>query len=378
MQTKDIAIIGGGIAGLTLAISLRGSRFKCHIFEKESELKSDDSAIIMFPNALRVFKKYGFMREVMDAGGAINQIYMKKDDGKIFAQTHPRYQLPPVCLHRKDLYATLIKHAEATFYTNHTLESFQNLPDGRVMLSFKNGASKIFDALIGADGLHSLVRQSIIGDGKPIFRGYNIWCGIAEANAGSGYASESYGKGKRVGIVPIQKGKCSWWATMNESFMAEDAPENTKQKLLDAFGNWHHPISELIEKTERISKHSLCDRVTVTGWTKGNCTLIGDAAHPTTPNLGQGGCLAVEGAYILGEVIRKYGITDSTFQRYETLQFERAKSVVQASRQLGEMGQLENSIGVFFRNLILRFTPSRTTLQVVDKFFLYDVTAMNI
>ncbi|MCF0041684.1 FAD-dependent monooxygenase [Dyadobacter fanqingshengii] len=378
MQTKEIAIIGGGIAGLTLAVSLRNTRFKCHIFEKNAEFKEIGAAISVFPNALRVLRQYGLLNDILNVGGAITKICMKTDQGKILAQTEPRYQLPAMCMHRADLHAILLKHADATFYASHELNAFQSTPDGKVSVSFKNGVFRIFDAVIGADGLHSLVRQGIIGDGEPIFRGYNIWRGIAESNIDIRYASESYGKGKRVGIVPIRDGQCGWWTTVNEKFMESDEPEETKQKLLRLFADWHDPIPELISKTDHIIKNSLSDRIPVSGWSKGNCTLLGDAAHPTTPTLGQGGCIAIEGAYILGEIIKKYGVTESVFQRYESLHYHRAKSIIEDSLQLGKIGQLENSMAVYLRNLLMGLTPSSFTLKVVDKYFLYDVTSMKI
>lgn len=378
MQTKDIAIIGGGIAGLTLAVSLRNTRFKCHIFEKNEEFKEIDAAISIFPNALRVLRQYGLMNELLAVGGTITKIFMKTDKGRILGQTEPRYQLPALCMHRVDLHAILLKHAKATLYTGHELISFQNTPDGRVSVSFKNGVFKIFDAVVGADGINSVVRQSIIGDGKPVFRGYNIWRGIAESDLDIRYASESYGKGKRVGIVPIRDGQYGWWATANEKFMIGDEPEGTKQKLLRLFADWHPPIQELIARSGHIIKNSLSDRIPVRGWSKGNCTLLGDAAHPTMPNLGQGGCLAIEGAYILGEMIKKYGITESIFDRYESLHYRRAKNIVEDSLHLGKLGQIENSLAVYVRNLILGSAPSSLTLKVVDKYFLYDVTSMKI
>ena len=91
--------------------------------------------------------------------------------------------------------------------------------------------------------------------------------------------------------------------------MQDNSPQAPKEKLLRFFGKWHDPIPDHIEKTDVILKNSLVDRAPTKGWIKGNATLIGDAAHPTTPNLGQGGCIAIEGAYILAKAIEKYGLT---------------------------------------------------------------------
>ena len=375
---KEIAIIGGGIAGLTFAICLKDKGYKCHIFEKKSEFKEIGAAISVFPNALRVFQAEKIMQEIIASGGEITKIFMKTDKGKILAKSEPKYELPAICIHRADLHRILLKNTPAELYPNHDLKSLQNLNNGKVKLTFNNGLTKEFDVVIGADGIHSAVRQFIIGDGKPVFRGYNIWRGVIETNFDIGYASETYGKGKRVGIVPIKNGKYGWWATCNEALSENDQPEGTKRKLQRLFDDWHHPIPELISNTEDIIKNSLSDRIPVKGWTKGNITLLGDAAHPTTPNLGQGGCIAIEGAYILANAIQKYGITQKAFNIYEELQFPRAKLIVETSLKVGEMGQIENSAAVFFRNLILKFTPSSISLKMIDKFFSYDVTELKI
>lgn len=378
MNSQEIAIIGGGIAGLTLAICLKTSEYSCHVFEKNAEFKEVGAAISVFPNALRVFQELGFVDELVTAGGELRQVFLKTDRGEVLAQSAPTYDLPTLCMHRADFHTILLKHAGAYLHPNHEVRALTNLPSGQVEIAFTNGTRQVFDAVIGADGIHSRVRQFVIGDGEPLFRGYNIWRGVVDSNFDSGYGSETYGKGKRVGIVPIRKGRYGWWATCNESFMESDEPEGTRAKLQRLFGDWHHPIPELMSKTEHIIKNSLTDRISVRGWTKGNVTLLGDAAHPTTPNLGQGGCIAVEGAYLLAKAIGHYGLTRQAFERYEAVQFPRAKSVVDASLRMGRMGQLENGAAIFFRNLVFKLTPSSVALRMIDQFFSYRVTDRDV
>ena len=363
---------------MTLAICLKNNGYDCHIFEKNSEFKEVGAAIGIFPNALRVFREVGIIEDILAESGEITKVFLKTCKGEVLAKSEPKFDLPTICLHRADLHSVLLKNADAKLYTDHEMKDLRNLPDGNVEVVFCNGVTKVFNAVVGADGIHSTVREFIIGDGKPVFRGYNVWRGIVETDFDAGYASETYGKGKRVGIVPIKNGKYGWWATCNEAFLQDDEPEGTKQKLQRLFGDWHHPIPEFISKTENILKNSLCDRIPVKGWTKGNITLLGDAAHPTTPNLGQGGCLAIEGAYILAKAIRKYGISEKAFERYEQLQFPRAKSIVEASLRMGQLGQMENSVAIFFRNQLFKLTPSRVALKMIDKFFSYEVAALKI
>jgi 2-polyprenyl-6-methoxyphenol hydroxylase-like FAD-dependent oxidoreductase len=125
-------------------------------------------------------------------------------------------------------------------------------------------------------------------------------------------------------------------------------------------------------------KNSLIDRKPWKGWTIGNVTLLGDAAHPTTPNLGQGGCMAIEGAYILAKSINKYGLTKKTFERYEELQYPRSEKIVKESLKLGKMGQLENPILIYLRNLAFKMMPSNVAMKLIDKYFSYRVTRLEI
>ena len=375
---KDIAIIGGGISGLTLAICLKQSGYKCHIFEKNGEFREVGAAISVFPNALKVYQKLGLLADILRAGGVVEEVFLKTQTGTILSQTKPRYDLPTLCMHRTDLHALLLKNADAVLYPSHALETVEMLDTGQVDVVFTNGVRKTVDAVAGADGLHSRVRKQIINDGNPVFRGYSIWRGVCRIDLATGYGSETYGTGKRVGIVPIKDGQFGWWATLNEPFMQTDEPEGTKQKLLAHFGNWHYPIPELIQRTEHILKNSLTDRVPVRGWSNGMVVLLGDAAHPTTPNLGQGGCVAIEGAYILARCIEVYGLTPGAFARYEALHFPRAKAIVEASLRLGQIGQVESRVVSALRNALFSVIPSSVNLRMIDAYFSYDVTKLAI
>ncbi len=377
-ERKQIAIIGGGIAGLTFARCLDSEKFDCHIFEKNAAFGEVGAAISVFPNALCVMDHLGLLDSITSAGGVLKRIYLKTNKGTILSKSEPKYEYPTVCMHRADLHQILLENIPATLYNDYALQSLEHLANNTVELTFENGEKKTFDAVIGADGIHSIVRKHIINDGEPIFRGYNIWRGVVKSNFAEGYGSETFGLGKRVGIVPIKDGYYGWWAACNEDFLQSDEPENTKEKLLRLFGEWHEPIADLIQHTEVILKNSLCDRVPVKGWTKGNATLLGDAAHPTTPNLGQGGCMAMEGAYILATALNNYGITPQAFQRYEDLHYPRAKMIVKDSLKIGKMGQISNPLLGKLRNFAFKAMPSSVAIKMVDKFFAYRVTKLKI
>jgi 2-polyprenyl-6-methoxyphenol hydroxylase-like FAD-dependent oxidoreductase len=375
---KKIAIIGGGIAGLTFARCLSSENHEIHIFEKKDQFGEIGAAISVFPNALCVMEKIGLLNDILNSSGHFIKVYLKTDKGVILTETESKSDYPVVCIHRANLHSILLKDIDANLYKDYALKSITHQENGQINLEFTNGEKMQFDAVIGADGVHSAVRKDIINDGEPIFRGYNIWRGVVKTNFDIGHASETFGKGKRVGIVPIKDGVYGWWATYNEEFMKDDQPEGTKEKLNRLFGDWHYPIPDLINNTELILKNSLIDRKPHRGWSKGNAVLIGDAAHPTTPNLGQGGCMAIEGAFILAESIKKYGLTKKAFDRYEELHYPRAENINKESLKLGKIGQITNPVLIFFRNLVFKLMPSKRAIKILDKYFSYRVTKLEI
>ena len=377
-KRKKIAIIGGGIAGLTFARSLTKEDYEIHIFEKKESFREIGAAISVFPNALCVMDDLGLLEEILQNSGQFKTVYLKTSKGKVLSKSEPKSDYPVICIHRADLHGILLKNIEANLYNDFSLKNIAHLDNGQITIQFENGENKVFDAVIGADGIHSEVRKHIINDGEPIFRGYNIWRGVVKTNFEIGYGSETYGIGKRGGIVPIKDGVYGWWATSNEAYMQDDSPEGTKDKLKRLFGDWHYPIPDLMNNTEVILKNSLIDRKPHKGWSKGNAILIGDAAHPTTPNLGQGGCMAIEGAYVLAKSIQKYGLTKKAFDRYEELQFPRSENIVNASLKLGKMGQITNPLLIRLRNFAFKVMPSSVAMKMIDKYFSYRVTNIEI
>ena len=378
MGKQKIAIVGGGIAGLTFAISLKSDHYECHVFEKKDSFGEVGAAISVFPNALSVMDELGLYSDILKTAGELKKILIKTSNGTTLGYSEPKGEYPVICIHRADLHGVLLKHTVATLYENHGVKSIEETNDNKLRLNFDNGKSEIFDAVIGSDGIHSEVRKYVINDGSPIFRGYNIWRGVVKTNFDIGHGSETMGKGQRVGIVPIKDGVYGWWATCNEEFMQDDEPEGTRVKLKRLFGNWHHPIPSLIEETEVILKNSLSDRIPTKGWSKNNVILIGDAAHPTTPNLGQGGCTAIEGAYLLAKCINKYGLEDIAYKRYEELHYDRAKQINQESLRLGKIGQLSNPLAISLRNLLFYLTPSSISIKLLSKYFNRRVTKIEV
>lgn len=376
----QISIIGGGIGGLTTALCLEHYGFKNYlIYEGADEFREIGAAISIWPNALHVYREIGLYEQLRKHWGEISVAYIKTDKGKIISQARPDYGLPLVCMHRAQLHRVLYEAVPAEkLIPAHRLQEMEIGAD-QTTLTFENGNRVNSTLVIGADGIHSVVRKHLVNDGKPVFRGYNIWRGIARLkDTEVGYSSETWGKGSRVGIVPINRDQFGWWATLNETEGQDDGPDGALTKLKQHFGTWHDPIPDLFENSPEIMKNKIGDRPPIKGWHRQGVVLMGDAVHPTTPNLGQGGCMAIEGAYVLARCLDRYPDRKAAFERYEQLHAPRSSGITKQSLQNGKMGQLENTIAIQARNKMLQAMPEKLVMRMIDKYFSYKVTELDI
>lgn len=380
-KNTNIAIIGGGIGGLTTALCLEHFGFKNYtVYERAPGFREVGAALSLFPNALRVYRKIRLYEKLRPQWGELKETYVRTARGKVITRTTPAYELPIVCIHRAHLLQTLVEALPGEkLRTGHALMGIETRDDSPAILDFGKKGKTEAELVIGADGIHSVVRKEIINDGPPIYRGYNIWRGIATLDGvADGYASETWGRGARVGMVPIRDGKFGWWATLNEPEDQSDSPEGTLRKLQHAFGEWHDPIPRLFGSSPEILKNGLYDRVPRKGWARGNVVLLGDAAHPTTPNLGQGACMAIEGSYLLSACLDTFQQGRTAFEKYESLHFPRSKQIVERSLSGGALGQWENPLAIRMRDTVLSLAPESLTVRLFDKFFGHDVTAVDL
>jgi len=303
-----IAIIGGGIGGLTAALALRQFGFEPQVFEQAPELLEVGSAIIIWPNAMRVLHQLGLSEMVRHDGGVLEEARWVNQDGRLINHfALPKTDLPAIVLHRARLQEELLRALpRESIHLGHVFESFEQHSDV-VVAKFTNGTSLEFDLLIGADGLHSHVRAQMLNDGPPDYRGYIAWRGVVDFTPKSlapASAIEIYGKGKRFGIGPMGSDKVGWWVSVNKHSPDGEAHDATpREELLRLFDGWCEPVPELIRATPPSSliRNPVFDRKPVRKWGEGSVTLMGDAIHPLTPNLGQGGCLAIEDAAVLAK-----------------------------------------------------------------------------
>ena len=375
-----IAIIGGGIGGLTTALALKEFGFESEVFEQAPALLDVGAAIALWPNAMRILVRLGLAGKIIEKAGAMEEIRWLDQKGWLInrvsiSETSEDRKAPAVALHRADLQSNLV-HAlpPSSIHLGYTLVDYSQRGD-KVIANFANGRSTEADFLIGADGIHSRVRAQFINDGDPIDRGYTVWRGIAPEIAASiptATAVEIHGRGKRFGIGPVGLGRVGWWASAN-------AGPGTDE-LMHLFDGWYQPVLELIEATpsSTILKTGAFDRPSNRNWGSGRMTLLGDAIHPTTPNLGQGGCLAMEDAIVLARCFQKYGAVEDALRTYERCRYQRTSAVSTYSRYYGSVGQWENIWARGVRRTAFSLAPESLARRLMHIVFNYDATKIGI
>jgi 2-polyprenyl-6-methoxyphenol hydroxylase-like FAD-dependent oxidoreductase len=378
-----IAIIGGGIGGLTAALALRRFGFEPQVFEQAPRLLEVGAAIIMWPNAMRVLHRLGLADTVQRHGGLVEEARWLRQDGRELNHFGlPKSDAPAVVVHRAHLQSALRSALpQDSIHLGRAFKSYERLTD-RILVHFGDGSPVECDVLIGADGLHSRVREQLLNDGPPIDRGYSSWRGVVmytPTPLTSATAYEIYGRGQRFGIGPLGLDRVGWWATANTppGTSIESNAKANRDQLLQLFNGWCEPVFELIHSTQLTSlvRNEVFDRLPSRKWGEGPITLIGDAIHPTTPNLGQGGCLAIEDAAVLARCLHQYGAEAGAafaLRKFERLRFARTTAIARYSRIYGAVGQWENRMAVWLRGLVLSSVPSGLIRRWLDGVFSYD------
>ena len=365
-MSSRVVIAGAGIGGLTTAIALRRHGISARVLERATALGPVGAGLALQPNAMRALRTLGLDQAVVAQGAEQTQAALLDDRGRglgsatDFRQVYTEMGAPTVALHRARLHTTLLESLDPAQVETHTaVLGYDPTPNG---VAIRTSTGEIIDAdlLVGADGLRSAVRAQMVGDGEPVYAGYTSWRGVTPAGSvrPTEGVTESWGRGHRFGIVGIGFGQIYWFAVANAPPRGEDA--DVRRELIARFGSWHQPIREIILATppEQIVRTDISDRPTLTRWHDGRAVLLGDAAHPMTPNLGQGAGQAIEDAVALAELVATVRPMDAALAAYERRRLAHANALVVASRRFGQVSQWGHPVAVWARNTALRLTPA--------------------
>jgi 2-polyprenyl-6-methoxyphenol hydroxylase-like FAD-dependent oxidoreductase len=360
---RPVLVVGSGIGGLTATLALRRAGLPVELYERAPELLEIGTGITIQPNAVLALRTLGLDGALLAAGRSLASGRLLRWDGRRLVsfpaeQVYRRVGAPAVGLHRGTLQRLLLQAVDGEGpRLGRTLVGYETGRDG-VTLRFAGGGTASGPVLVGADGLNSAVRAQLLGDGAPVYAGYTAWRGVARESEDWSIeaSSESWGRGRRFGMVPIDGGRIYWYATLT---IPRGGRDTTRGTLLDLFRGWHDPIQALLEATPQpaILRNDIFDRPPSPRWGEGPVTLLGDAAHPMTPNLGQGACQAIEDAVVLARCLAECDEPESGLRRYEERRRARANAVVVAARRLGRIGQWESPLACRFRDALFAALP---------------------
>ena len=369
---KRAAIVGGGIGGLAVAIALRKIGFDAHVYERAAELKEVGSALSLWPNALRSLQEIDprALQKLRATSQSLLRLLMKDAGGALVkAIQFPSSDFSGIAVHRAVLHSTLAELVPAnSIHLNHTFSSLE-IRRASVILKFGNGAQTEAGLVIGSDGIRSAVRKCLGLGCKLTSRGYVVWRGMSRIDAPDeiralglerdGDFSESYGHGQRFGILRLGAGRVHWYATANSS--VRSAGLAGREEVMQIFSAWHSPIPDLIQGSESIIRARVQDRLSSLPWSKGAVALLGDAAHPISPDFGQGACLAIEDAVVLASYLRSNDSVRHALVQYEKSRHKRCREILLTSRETGRLAQIQNRALVRLRNRFIKLAPSAFT-----------------
>lgn len=382
---EHIAIVGAGIGGLCAAIGLQRSGFNVTVYEQAEKLTQVGAGLSIWENAMRVLRTLGVADRVIKAGSSLEQFQLKTDKGETLytiqpGSLEPGFNESSIAIHRADLHEILIDAlTRGSLKLNKTCVGIRQT-DEQVMVDFANGETDSVDLLIAADGIHSTIRAQTFPHVTLRYSGYTAWRGVVESSNefADSMASEIWGRGARFGIVRIDARRIYWFAIVNQPAGERRAADENKACLLRKFAGWYPPVMSLIEGTpaDLILQNDIYDFAPLPRWTMGRVTLLGDAAHATTPNMGQGACMAIESAYSLTRSLSMEEDHSRAFARYEQERHARTAQITNQSYAFGRMGQLENGFLCGMRNWMMRLMPRNMVKTQLRQTIGYDVTEL--
>jgi FAD-dependent urate hydroxylase len=360
-----VIVVGGGIGGLCTALGLHRSGQEVTVYEQSPLIGIAGAGLTLWANAVKAFRKLGVEEESLGSmhfltseittqhGASLYRSPMKALEQKLGA--------PSIAVHRADLQRVLLSALPGEVVQSKKFVGLEQDERG-VTAFFADGSVEHADLLIGADGINSAVRRMLFPMVRLRYAGYAAWRGVVNTRGGiqQDRAVESWGCGARFGIVPLNGKSIYWFATANVPAGRRLAGIERKNDLLQRFRGWHVPIETLIDATppEEILYNDIFDFDPLPVWSQGRVTLLGDAAHATTPNLGQGACQAVESSVSLARSLAEESDLSAVLQRYEAERHQRTAWITATSRRLGQVGQMDNRLKCLLRNLAVRLAPS--------------------
>ncbi len=352
-KSTRVGIVGGGIGGAALARALQKKGIEAFVFERAPAFGEIGAGVQMTPNAVKVLRALG-LQEELDRIGFLPEAMVGRnwDDARELFRT----PLQKACrenfgadfhhVHRADLHAILCKDIRPDHVKFNSICTGVTQTETAAVAHFEDGTTFEADIIVGADGIHSVVRDSLWGKDEASFTGHMCWRALVPVehhplSSVSPDASFWFGPKAHIVTYYVKGGAAVNIVAVNESadWVAESWTEpSTREELLAAYQGWHENIIDLLNRTDpdQTFKWGLFDRDPMDHWAKGRVTLLGDAAHPMLPFLSQGAAMAIEDAFVLAEMIDHFPTDyEAALRSYEAERLPRTSRVQLEARERG-------------------------------------------
>lgn len=345
----NIGILGGGIAGLSVAIALKQQGFDVDVYERHSQPTEIGAGIVCWPNASFVLEQLGVLDQVAKVSGLLSSMDRFSSKGAPLGsldiyQLNELMAYPSYAIIRKDLMNILTQRSlelQIPIHYQHKVTSLDKNSHGIVAVTFSNDKQVVPDVIIGADGrMNSLARQYVHGNNTPIYQGFINWIGVFESDAElftKLSVADYWGVGARFGIVPVSKTKAYWAAGIAAKNIDNNIPELYQSELMSKFSHWPDPIPKIIAETpfSGMNKIYVHDHDNIKTWHQDNVILLGDAAHSALPTSGQGACQALEDAWHFANCFTQNKANlAKTFHQFTDLRRQKTAAITISGRQL--------------------------------------------
>jgi salicylate hydroxylase len=388
-----IAIIGGGIGGLTAAVALRQRGIDAEVFEQSAKIAEIGAGVALTPNAVKTYRALGLESEITAIGyEADYQVVRTWNTGNVISRV-PRkgaytreFGAAYLTMHRADLIEVLRRQLpDRSIHLGARCTSVETSDTG-ARARFANGSEIEADAIVGADGIHSAVRRSLFGQEAPRFTGCACWRGLVPLDAfPPGIVSNDgtmyMGPRSHIIYYLVRGGELvNFVAHVESDWTGESWTEECdRSEVVNTYAGWHEPLLHLLGSAQHYYKWALYDRDPLDRWSKGRATLLGDSAHAMLPYIGQGACMAVEDSYILAASIAQTpDDLGEALGRYERLRVPRTRRAVLEARARGETMHLVSRWAQLKRNVKMalhrRVGGDKTGIQL-GSYYSYDVAA---
>jgi 2-polyprenyl-6-methoxyphenol hydroxylase-like FAD-dependent oxidoreductase len=353
--------LGLGLAASRLRSRSSGAGWEIEVFERAPELGEVGAGLSLWKNALAALDRIGLLQSLRALGVEGQTGAFRTPSGEILLDmkvgtSDTASQGIILLVHRAELLDVLHRAAGPDVVRLGARFIGVDQADATVIAKLEDGREARGDLLIGADGLRSVVRSALFGSEPPRYGGYCAWRAVTRFDHARLTPGETWGRGRRFGQWGMTGGRVYWYATETVPEGQGDPPEGRKQGLLKLFRGWHKPVGDLIEATDEsaILRNDVYDRPAPRRWSIGRATLLGDAAHPMTPDMGQGACQAIEDAVVLADCLTRASDVACALRAYESRRIPRTRRVVRESRQAGTIAQWSNPLACRLRDAMLR------------------------